>query len=75
MKPYIEITDKNFSIRNTELIKPKVLLLALIGVALVNIDGTTIHSAPHTTVGNAEKHLPALNKKTWSLLRNQLVEV
>ena len=68
-------SHKNFSIRNTELIKQKVLLLAPTGVATMNIDGTTIHFAPHTIAGNVGKHLPALNNKTRSMLRNQFFEV
>ena len=36
---------KTFSYRNSSLDKRKVLLLSPTGVAAVNIDGTTIHSA------------------------------
>ena len=66
---------KNFSYRNSELDKSKVLPLAPTGVAAINIDDTTIHSALNLLVGNFEKHLPALNDKTRSSLRNKFSEV
>ena len=62
---------KTFSYRNSELSKPKVLLLALTAIALVNIDGTTIHSGLHIPVGNFKKHFPALNDKMRSSLTNK----
>ena len=40
---------KTFSYRNSELEKPKVLLLAPTGVAAINVDGA-IHSALHIPV-------------------------
>ena len=43
---------KTFTYTNSELEKPKVLLLAPTGVAAINIYGTSIYSAPHIPVGN-----------------------
>ena len=67
---------KTFSYRNSELEKPKVLLLAPTGVAAINIYRTTIHSALHIPVGTFKKHLLALNDKmSWSSLRNKFSKV
>ena len=55
--------------------KPKVLLLALTGVAAVNIDGTTIHSALHIPVGYFGRNPPGLSHKMKSSLRNKYLEL
>ena len=66
---------KTFSYRNSGLEKPKVLLLAPTGVASINIDGTTIHTALQIPVGYFGKNLPSLNDKMRSMLRNKLSEL
>ena len=66
---------KTLSYRATTLDKPKVLLVAPTGVAAVNIDGTTIHSALGLPVGHLKKHLPRLNDKRRTALRNKLCEL
>ena len=55
--------------------KPKVLLLAPTGVAAVNIDGTTIHSALHIPVGYFGRNLPGLSNKMKSNLRNKYLKL
>ena len=55
-----------------ELEKPRVLLLAPTGVAAININGTTIHSALGTNVGGT---LYPLTKQHRAALRNNLSEV
>ena len=67
------VFTKTFSYKNSELEKPKVLLLAPTGVAALNIDGTTINFALHILVG--KRHLPALNGKMSSSLRNKFSKV
>ena len=66
---------KTCSCRNPELEKPKVLLLAPTGATAINIDVTTIHPALHIPVGYFKNHLPALNGKMRSSLRNKFCEV
>ena len=51
------------------------MFLAPTGVAAINIDCTTIHSDFHIPLGNFKKHLPALNDKMRSSLRNKFSEV
>lgn len=60
---------------NSTLEKPKVLLVAPTGVASINIDGTTIHTALDIPVGHFEKKLPCLNDKMRSSLRNKLSDL
>ena len=55
-----------------ELEKPRVLLLAPTGVAAININGTTIHSALGTNVGGT---LYPLTKQHRAALRNNFSEV
>ena len=57
---------------NVSLDKPKVLLMAPTGVAAINIDGTTIHTALNIPVGSFGKNLPPLSVKMKSSLRNKL---
>ena len=52
--------------------KPRILLLAPTGVAAVNIDGTTIHTALGINVGGK---LYPLNDRQRGILRNKLAEV
>ena len=51
--------------------KPRILLLAPTGVAAVNIDGTTIHTALAINVGGK---LYPLNDRQRGILRNKLTE-
>ena len=51
--------------------KPKFLLMAPIGVATVNIDGTTIHTALNIPAGHFGKNLPSLSDTMRSTLRNR----
>ena len=60
---------KTFPYRNSSLDKPKVLLLAPTGVAAVNIDRTTIHSALHIPVGYFRRNIPGLSDKMESSLK------
>ena len=68
-------SSKTFPYRNSELEETKLLLLALTGVASINIDGTTIHTGLNIPVGCFGKHLPPLSNKMGSILRNGLSEV
>ena len=52
--------------------KVKVMMIALTGVAAVNVDGATIHSAMGIPVGNFRQSIPKLNDKNKSKLRNLL---
>ena len=65
----------NHHIKNPELEKVKVLLLAPAGVVAINIGGTTIHTGLDIPVGCFGKHLPPLSDKMRSMLRNRLSEV
>ena len=66
---------KLLSYRAMSLDKPKVLLVAPTGVAAVNIDGTTIHTALGLPVGHFGKNLPKLNDKRRTVLQNKLCEL
>ena len=55
-----------------ELDKPRILLLAPTGVAAININGTTIHSALGTNIGGK---LYPLSEQHRAALRNNLSEV
>ena len=52
--------------------KPKALLMAPTGVAAINIDGTTIHTAFNIPVGHFGSNLPPLSDKMKSSLRDSL---
>ena len=75
VKTIYHTLTKTFSYRAMTLDKPKVLLVAPTGVAAVNIDGTTIHTALGIPVGRYGKNLPKLNDKKRSALRNSLCEL
>ena len=62
--------SKTLTSKNSE--KPRVLLLAPIGVSAVNIDGMTIHSGQGIPIGNKGKNIPRLSDKICSQLRNKL---
>ena len=55
--------------------KPKALLMARTGVAAINIDGRTIHTAFNIPVGHFGCNLPPLSDKMKSSLRNRLPEL
>ena len=63
---------KTFSYRANSLDKPKVLLIAPTGVAAININGTTMHTALGLPLG---KKYTQLSHKKLSNLRNVLSEV
>ena len=49
--------------------------MAPTGVAAINIDGTTIHTALNIPVGYFGKNLPSLSDKMRSTLRNRLADL
>ena len=55
--------------------KERVLLLAPTGIAAINIQGTTIHSALHIPIGHFGKNIPKLSDQYRSTLRNCFSEV
>ena len=59
---FISLT-KTLSYHTEESSKQKVLLLAQTGVAAININGTTIHSALKIPVGRFGKNVPQLIDK------------
>ena len=67
--------SKIFSYRNSEFEKTKVLLLAPTGVVVISIGGTVIHTGLNIPFRCFGKHLPPLNDKMRSMLRNRLSEV
>ena len=73
MKLLYHSLTKTFACANVE--KPKVLLMAPTGVAAINIDGTTIHTALNIPIGNFGKNLPPLNSQMKSRLRNKLSDL
>ena len=75
IKTIYHALTKTFSYRAMNLDKPKVLLVAPTGVAAVNIDGTTIHTALGIPVGRYGKNLPRFSDKKRSALRNYLCEL
>lgn len=72
---FVPVLNNNISYRNSCLDKLNVLLLALAGVAAVNIDEILIHSALHIPVGYFGRTLPCLRDKTKSSLRNKYAEI
>ena len=52
--------------------KPRILILAPTGVAAINIDGTTIHTALRINIGHK---LYPLNDRQRGILRNNLSEI
>ena len=75
MKVLYQSLNKTLSYGNVSLDKPKVLLIAPTGVAAINIDGTTIHTALNIPVGSFGKNLPPLSDKMKSSLRNKLADL
>ena len=49
--------------------------MAPTGVAAINIDGTTVHTALNIPVGHFGKNLPSLSDKMRSTLRNRLADL
>ena len=75
MKVIYQADTKTISSKSTTLDKPKILILGTTGVAAINVDGTTIHSALQIPVSNFGKNCPQLSDKMESSLRNKLCEV
>ena len=75
LKTIYHSLTKVLSYRANSVDKPKVLLVAPTGVAAINIDGTTVHSAFGIPVGNYRETLPRLSDKMRSALRNKLCGV
>ena len=75
MKVLYQSLTKTLSYGNISLDKPKVLLMAPTGVAAINIDGTTIHTALNIPVGSFGKNLSPLSDKMKSSLRNKLADL
>lgn len=67
--------SKLFSYRSADINKTKVLRMAPTGIAAININGTTIHTALGIPVGCFKKNLPKLSDQRRSTLRNQLNEL
>ena len=66
MKVLYQSLTKTLSYGNVSVDKPKVLLMAPTGVAAINIDGTTIHTALNIPIGSFGKNLPPLGDKMKS---------
>ena len=66
---------KTLSCRSTLAEKPKALLMAPTGVAAININGKTIHTAFNIPVGNFSSNLTPLSDKIKSSFRNRLSEL
>ena len=75
MRVIYQSSTKTLSYGSTLVDKPKALLMALTGVAAINIDGTTIHTAFNIPVGHFGSNLPSLSDKMKSNLRNRLSEL
>ena len=75
MKVIHQSLTKIFSYGNVSLDKPKVLPMAPTGVAAINIDGTTEHTALNIPVGHFGKNLSSLSDKMRSTLRNRLADL
>ena len=75
MKVIYQADTKTIFSKNTTLDKPKILILGTTGVAAINVDGTTVHSALQIPVSNFGKNCPQLSDKMKSSLRNKLCEV
>ena len=63
---------KTLSYRTKDPEKPRMMRLAPTGVAAINIEGTTIHSALGIPVGRYGNTIPKLSDKMRSSLRNKL---
>ena len=63
---------KLLSLKGGDPEKPRILILAPTGVAAINIDGTTIHTALRINIGHK---LYPLNDRQRGILRNKLSEI
>ena len=75
MKVFYQSLTKTLSYGNVSVDKPKVLLMAPTGVAAVNNDGTTIHTALNIPMGSFGKNVPPMGDKMKSSLRNKLSDL
>ena len=64
--------SKSLSFKGGDPEKPRILILAPTGVAAINIDGTTIHTALGINVGHK---LYRLNDRQRGILRNKFSEI
>ena len=75
MRVIYQCLTKTLSCGSTLVDKPKALIMAPTGVAAVNIDGTTIHTAFNIPVGHFGSNLPPLKDKMKSSVRNRISEL
>ena len=75
MKVMYQSLTKILSYRNVSVDKPKVLLMVPAGVAAVNIDGGTIHTALNIPTGHFGKNLPSFSDARKNTLRNRLSDL
>ena len=72
MRVIYQCLTKSLSYGSALVDKPKALLMAPTGVAAINVDATTIHTAFCIPVGHFGSNLPPLSNKMKSCLRNRL---
>ena len=72
MRVIYQSLTKTLSYGSTLVEKSKALLMGLTGVAGINIDGTTIHTAFNIPIGHFGSNLPPLSDKMKSSLRDSL---
>ena len=75
MKVIYQSLTKTLSYGVAVIEKPKVLLMALTGVAAIQVDGTTIHTALGMPAGHFGTKLPPLYDKMKCSLRNHLSDL
>ena len=75
MKVIYQSLTKTLSYGDVVIEKPKVLLMAPTGVAAIQVDGTTIHTALGIPVGHFGTKLPPLPDKMKCSLRNHLSDL
>ena len=75
MKVLYQSLTKILSYGNVSLDKSKALLMAPTGVAAINIDGATIHTALNIPISQFGKKLSPLSEKMRLSLRNKLSDL
>lgn len=63
MKVMCQALTETLSYQNVPVVKSKVLVMAPTGVAAVNMEGTTLHSALNIPIGYFGQNLPPLTDK------------
>ena len=71
-RQYIRLPLKRSGMIQKTLIKPSVLLLALTGIAAINIEGNTINSGLAISKNIFGEHVGALSDERESALRTKL---